>query len=223
MYTIGQWFRKHFNQKRLKANPNRNNHLRVYSGHFLSKKVTICFWLIAWLVVYFSGLFTVIRPYMVQFSEIENPTVRFGAVLRKRKSYGAVCCGFEKHEILRCCSVLWYILRCGSARFPVERFFYGAAPLSVGKTCNTVFAPRCTVWINRTKPRFRTVLALFLGARPKPFFPTVSLRCTVLINRTNPRVRTVFCLFFTSRQSHQQQQVLGPLKNRFNYSICTYI
>ena len=132
MYAIGQWFRKHVNQKRLKAN--RNNHLRVYSGHFLSKKVTICFWLIAWLVVYFSGLFTVIRPYMVQFSEIENPTVRFGAVLRKRKSYGAVCCGFEKHEILRCCSVLWYILRCGSARFPVERFFYGAAPLSVGKT-----------------------------------------------------------------------------------------
>ena len=176
MYTIGQWFRKHFNQKRLKAN--RNNHLRVYSGHFLSKKVTICFWLIAWLVVYFSGLFTVSRPYMVQFSEIENPTVRFGAVLRKRKSYGAVWCGLEKHEILRCCSVLWYILRCdsvrfwkyeilrcGSARFLVERFFYCAAPLSVGKTCNTVFAPRCTVWINRTKPRFRTVLALFLDAR----------------------------------------------------------
>ena len=45
----------------------------------------------------FPGLFTVIRPYTVRFSEIENPTVRFGAVLgRMRKSYGAVRCGFEK-------------------------------------------------------------------------------------------------------------------------------
>ena len=44
---------------------------------------------------YFSGLFTVIRPYTVRFSEIENPTVRFGAVLKKRKSYGAVRCGFQ--------------------------------------------------------------------------------------------------------------------------------
>ena len=171
MYTIGQWFRKHFNQKRLKANPNRNNHLRVYSGHFLSKKVTICFWLIAWLVVYFSGLFTVSRPYMVQFSEIENPTVRFGAVLRKRKSYGAVCCGFEKHEILRCCSVLWYILRCGSARFPVERFFYGAAPLPVGKTHNTVFSLWYTVRINRTKTSVLYGFRAFSReARTKPLF-----------------------------------------------------
>ena len=43
----------------------------------------------------YAGLFTVIRPYTVRFSEIENPTVRFGAVLRKRKSYGAVRCGFQ--------------------------------------------------------------------------------------------------------------------------------
>ena len=40
-------------------------------------------------------LSTVIRPYTVRFSEIENPTVRFGAVLRKRKSYGAVRCGYQ--------------------------------------------------------------------------------------------------------------------------------
>ena len=33
------------------------------------------------------------------------PTVRFGAVLKNRKSYGAVRCGFEKYEILRCGSV----------------------------------------------------------------------------------------------------------------------
>ena len=42
-----------------------------------------------------TGLFTVIRPYTVRFSEIENPTVRFGLVVRKRKSYGAVRCGFQ--------------------------------------------------------------------------------------------------------------------------------
>ena len=38
---------------------------------------------------------------------------------------------------------------------------------SYGKPHNIVFSPRCTVWINRTKPRFRTVLPLFLGARTK--------------------------------------------------------
>ena len=43
----------------------------------------------------FPGLFTVIRPYTVRFFENENPTVRFGAVLRKQKSYGAVRCGFQ--------------------------------------------------------------------------------------------------------------------------------
>ena len=41
------------------------------------------------------GFFTVIRPCMVRFFQIENPTVRFGAVLKNRKSYGAVRCGFH--------------------------------------------------------------------------------------------------------------------------------
>ena len=36
-------------------------------------------------------------------------------------------------------------------------------------------------------------------------------------------MRTVFCRFFTYRQSHQHQQVLGALKNRFNESVRTYI
>ena len=41
------------------------------------------------------GFFAVIRPYMVLFSEIGNPTVRIGAVLKKRISYGEVRFGFQ--------------------------------------------------------------------------------------------------------------------------------
>ena len=54
-------------------------------------------------------------------SEIRNPTVRFVAVFRYRKSYGAV----------RCCDISCGAVRRGS---PLNVFFYGAAPLSVGKT-----------------------------------------------------------------------------------------
>ena len=46
----------------------------------------------------------------------------FGAVFRHRKSYGAVRC---------CCDVSYGAVRRGS---PLKVFFYGAAPLSVGKT-----------------------------------------------------------------------------------------
>ena len=62
-----------------------------------------------------AGLFTVIRPYTVRFSEIENPTVRFGAVLRKRKSYGAVRCGFQILQILAPvhCDISYGAVRCG--------------------------------------------------------------------------------------------------------------
>ena len=52
---------------------------------------------------------------------VRNPAVRFGAVFRYRKSYGAV----------RCCDISYGAVRCGS---PVNGLFYGAAPLSVGKT-----------------------------------------------------------------------------------------
>ena len=61
-----------------------------------------------------AGLFTVFRPCTVRFSGIRNPTVRPGAVLRKRKSFSAVRCGFQILEILRCDVVLWYTRRCGS-------------------------------------------------------------------------------------------------------------
>ena len=43
--------------------------------------------------------------------------IRFGAVLRNRKPYGAFQCGLQISSILRCRSVLWYILRCGAVRF----------------------------------------------------------------------------------------------------------
>ena len=50
------------------------------------------------------------------------PTVRFGEVFRNRKSYGAVRCS---------CDISYGAVRRGS---PLNVFFYGAAPLSVGKT-----------------------------------------------------------------------------------------
>ena len=67
------------------------------------------------------GAVIILRCESVRFSEIRNPTVRFGAVFRYRKSYGAV----------RCCDISYGAVRHGS---PLNVFFYGAAPLSVGKT-----------------------------------------------------------------------------------------
>ena len=43
----------------------------------------------------------------MRFGKIENPTVRFGAVLRKWKYYRAV----------RCCDISYGAVRCGSVRF----------------------------------------------------------------------------------------------------------
>ena len=45
--------------------------------------------------LYFAGFLKVIRPCTVLFFVIEKPTVRFCAVLRKLKYYGAVRCGFQ--------------------------------------------------------------------------------------------------------------------------------
>ena len=73
------------------------------------------------------GLFTVICPYTVRFSEVENPTVRFGAVLRKRKSYGTVRCGFQ--------IIVNPAVRCGAVIYPTVRF--GAA-LKNRKSCGAV-------------------------------------------------------------------------------------
>ena len=74
----------------------------------------------------------ILRCGSVRFSEIRNPTVRLGAIFRYRKSYGAV----------RCCDISYGAVRRGS---PLNVFFYCAASLSVGKTVQHRFSPRCTV------------------------------------------------------------------------------
>ena len=38
----------------------------------------------------------------VRFGSIRNPTVRFGTVFLFRKTYGALRCGFQEANILRC-------------------------------------------------------------------------------------------------------------------------
>ena len=63
----------------------------------------------------------ILRCGSVRFSKIGNPTVRFGAVLENRKSYGAV----------RFSDISYGPVRFGS---PLNRFFYGAVPIPVGKT-----------------------------------------------------------------------------------------
>ena len=98
----------------------------------------------------------------MRFAENKNPTVRFGAVFRTRKSYGAIPCGFldsvnptvrfgavlknmKSYGAVRCCGISYGAVRRGS---PLNGFFCGAAaaPLSVRKTVHyTVFSPRCTV------------------------------------------------------------------------------
>ena len=159
-----------------------------------------------------SVLWYILRCGSVQFSAIRNRTVRFGAVFRYGKSYGAV----------RCCDMSYGAVRHVS---PLNVFSTVQIHSPLGKPHNTVFSPRCTVWVKLPKPRFLTVLALFLGARTKPlfFYCFSTMHRINLINCTNRRVRMVFWRFFISSQSHQQQQVLGALKNRSNKkSIRTY-
>ena len=123
-----------------------------------------------------------------------NPSVH-GAVLRKRKSYGAVWCSFNKSEIPRCgfpklgitrCGSVWLryrksygavrcgfhksqILRCGSAWFPDERFSLRCGSPPVGN-----IVQRCLFsTVNpMNRPWFRTVLTLSRGTK-KTAFSTV--------------------------------------------------
>ena len=91
------------------------------------------------------------------------PTVRFGAVFRSQESYGAARCGLQ-------IDIVNPTVRFGTYRdtsygavwrgSPLNVFFFGAAPLSVGKTVQHRFFS--TV--------HRMVLALFLGAPTKPLF-----------------------------------------------------
>ena len=66
------------------------------------------------------------------FFQIENPTVRSGAVLKIGKSYGAVRCGFgiycKSSGEVRCGFENLEILRCGSVRFSKEQWLKSGTP-----------------------------------------------------------------------------------------------
>ena len=67
--------------------------------------------------------------------------MRFDAVLENRKSYGAVWCGFKTSEkvMVRFGFVIYIshgAVRIGS---PLNRFFDGAVPMTVGKTVHHTF------------------------------------------------------------------------------------
>ena len=135
--------------------------------------------------------------------------MRFGAVFRYRKSYGAVpCCdisysafrcGFERSKILRCDSVrfseirnlwitLWFSKTSNPAMWfgvvfgyrksygavrrgsPLNCFSYGAVQLAARKTVQHSFFSAVH---HMNKPRFRTVLPIFLGALTNRCFSTV--------------------------------------------------
>ena len=90
------------------------------------------------------------------------PTVRFGAVR----------CGFRKPK------------SCGTLRrgSPLNGFFCQVQFHSPPEYPNkTVFSLRCTACLNRSKPRFRTVLAIFVGALTKALF----LYCLSTVHRVN--------------------------------------
>ena len=115
--------------------------------------------------------------------------MRFGAVFRYRKSYGAV----------RCCDISYGAVRRGS---PLNVFFFDAAPLSVGKTVQHRFSST----VHRMNKPYKTAVLygsrVFLEARTKPpvFY------CFYTVHRINkpykPARAYAFLSFFSSRQSH---------------------
>ena len=94
------------------------------------------------------------------------PTVWFGAVLRNRESYGAVRCGLQILEVLRCGSVRFSdvvspTVRFGATLCPTVRFgavlrnrqTYGAVRCSFQEGKNP--SVRCGA-VNRTEPIGKT-------------------------------------------------------------------
>ena len=117
------------------------------------------------------------------------------------------------YSAVRCCDISY------GAVCPLDVFFFGASQRSVGKTVQHRFFSTVHRMKNREKSWFRTVLALFLGARTKPLFFYYCSGAPYWQPVQNPRVRTISVFFFSSRQSHKQQQILCALENRFNKSI----
>ena len=137
----------------------------------------------------------------MRFSEIRNPTVRFGAVFRYRKSYGAV----------RCCDISYGAVRRGS---PLNVFFYGAAPLSVGKTVQHRFFST----VHRMNKPYKTAVSYGSRVFSRGTNETAVFYCFSTVHCINkpykPAGAYSFLSIFSSRQSHQQQQVLGALKKQ---------
>ena len=157
-------------------------------------------------ISYIPGFFTVIRPYTVRFFfQIENPTVRFGAVIGKRKPYDAVRCGLrycKSYGAVRCCDISYCavrcglekskILRCGPVRFSkivkaTVRFVACMYPTvrfgAVFRYCISYGAVRCCDKSNGAVRCGSPLNAFCYGAGPIPVGNTVrnrfSLRCTV--------------------------------------------
>ena len=106
------------------------------------------------------------RHLTVRISEIRIISVRFCAFFRYRKSSGAGRCRFHKAEILRC----------GSARLPVERLLLGCGSTPRRKILATPLfiygAPEEEIV---KKTRFPTILTLFSGhGMNKPYKPAGS-------------------------------------------------
>ena len=95
-----------------------------------------------------------VKPTM-RFGFVMYSTVRFGAAFKNRKPYIAVRTCFGKSEILPCGSVWWYTIRSRSVRLQVKTVFLRCGSNPRWEKCQKpFFYLGCTVFINRTKPRF---------------------------------------------------------------------
>ena len=135
--------------------------------------------------------------------------MRFGAVFRYRKSYGAV----------RCCNISYDAVRCGS---PLNGLFYGAAPLSVGKTVQYRFFSA----VHRINKPYKTAVSYgsraFSRARTKALF----FCCFSTVYRINKPYKPAgaygFLSFFYLQAKSSATTGRRRVKNRLNKSIRTY-
>ena len=137
--------------------------------------------------------------------------MRFGAVLKNTKSYDAVRCCDISYGAVRCCDISYGAVRRGS---PLNVFFYGAAPLSVGKTVQHRFFST----VHRMNKPYKTAVSYGSRVFSRGTNETAVFYCFSTVHCINkpykPAGAYSFLSIFSSRQSHQQQQVLGALKKQ---------
>ena len=117
------------------------------------------------------------------FSEISNPTVQFGALFRYRKSYGAV----------RCYDISSYgAVRRGSS---LNRFLYGSASLSVGKTAQHRFFST----VHRMNKPYENAVSYGSNVFSRGTNETAVFYCFSTVHRTNKpcQVQTRGCVWFS--------------------------